>query len=150
MIIIISFSYSTPMTTSFWFYKKTAAPFAENLRNIFNTWLLKIPSSDIAWSYGPIWCHQRVIRSQLPITWPSQRFPSNGPCSFTVVSLIELCLKGSLKGKIIFPSILSHVPQSTFCIRLSWQSTKKLVPLCFHNVGLNRRLGIVQFILLCK
>ena len=150
MIIAISFSYSTPMTTSFWFYRKTAVPFAENLRNIFNTWLLKIPLSDIAWSYGPRWCHKRVIRSQLPITWPSQRFPSNRPCWFTVVGLIELCLKGSLKIKISTVNSLSHVLESTFCIRLSWQSTEKLVSLCFHNIGLNRRLRIVQFMLLCK
>ena len=111
MIITFSFSYSTPMTTSFWFYRKTAVPFAENLRNIFNTWLLKIPWSDIAWSYGPRWCHKRVIRSRLPITWPSQRFPSSRPCSFTVVSLIELCLKGSLKVKIIFRQF--SLPHST-------------------------------------
>ena len=43
MIVIISFSYSTPMTTSFWFYRKTAVPFVENLRNIFNTWLSMDP-----------------------------------------------------------------------------------------------------------
>lgn len=110
MIVIISFSYSTPMTTSFWFYRKTAVPFVENLRNIFNTWLLKIPWSDIAWSYGPRWCHKRVIRSRLPITWPSQRFPSNRPCLFTVVGLIELCLKGSLKVKI---SSVNSLPRFT-------------------------------------